>query len=108
MGGFVADCDGRRLCSKPAAPAGPAMQAFPVQTIAVQLAPVAQSSDYVSTIKSRRSATLQPRVDGNITAIAVHSGDHVRTGQMLMKIIPARRRPPWPRSWPPSARKGAL
>jgi len=72
--------------SKPAAPAGPAMGALPVQTVAVKLAPVAQSSDYVSTIKSRRSATIMPRVNGNITEIPVHSGDQVRAGQVLMKI----------------------
>lgn len=72
--------------SKPAAPAGPAMRAMPVQTVAVKLAPVAQSSDYVSTIKSRRSATIMPRVNGNLTAIQVQSGDHVRAGQVLMRI----------------------
>ena len=36
-----------------------------------------QSSDYVATIKSRRSATLQPQVDGRLTGITVRSGDHV-------------------------------
>ncbi len=76
--------------SKPAAPAGPAMQAMPVQTIAVKLASVAQSNDYVATIKSRRSATIQPRVSGNLTEIAVHSGDHVQAGQVLMKIDPSQ------------------
>jgi uncharacterized integral membrane protein (TIGR00697 family) len=40
------------------------MQGMPVQTVAVTLAPVAQSSEYVATIKSRRSATLQPQVSG--------------------------------------------
>ena len=41
-----------------APPAGAGMQAMPVQTVAVALPPVAQSSEYVATIKSRRSATL--------------------------------------------------
>lgn len=76
--------------SKTAGPAAPAMQALPVQTIAVQLAPVPQSTDYVATIKSRRSATIQPRVSGNITAIAVHSGDSVRAGQVLVKLDPSQ------------------
>ena len=47
---------------KPAAPAGAGMQAMPVQTVTVTLAPVPQSSEYVATIKSRRSATLLPQV----------------------------------------------
>ena len=65
------------------------MQAMPVQTVAVSLAPVPQSSEYVATIKSRRSATLQPQVDGRLTDIKVKSGDHVQAGQLLMAIDPA-------------------
>ncbi len=57
------------------------MQGLPVQTQAVNLTPVPQSSEYVATIKSRRSATLQPQVDGRLTEIRVHSGDHVQAGQ---------------------------
>lgn len=73
---------------KPAAPAAAGMQAMPVQTVAVTLAPVPQSSEYVATIKSRRSATLQPQVDGRLTQIRVKSGDHVKAGQTLMSIDP--------------------
>ncbi len=64
------------------------MQALPVQTVAVSLAPVPQSSEYVATIKSRRSATLQPQVDGRLTGISVRSGDHVKAGQPVMAIDP--------------------
>ena len=73
---------------KPAAPAGAGMQGMPVQTVAVTLAPVPQSSEYVATIKSRRSATLQPQVDGRLTQIRVRSGDRVKAGQPLMEIDP--------------------
>jgi RND family efflux transporter MFP subunit len=77
-------------CQKaaPPAPAGAGMQGLPVQTIAVALAPVAQSSEYVATIKSRRSATLMPQVSGILTAILVRSGDRVHAGQELMDIDP--------------------
>jgi RND family efflux transporter MFP subunit len=77
-------------CEKKAAPpaAGAGMQAMPVQTVAVSLAPVPQSSEYVATIKSRRSATLQPQVDGRLTQITVRSGDHVKAGQLMMAIDP--------------------
>jgi RND family efflux transporter MFP subunit len=84
VGGIVAiGCQ-----KKAAAPAAGAGQGLPVQTQAVSFSPVPQSSEYVATIKSRRSATMQPQVDGRLTGISVHSGDHVRAGQMLMSIDP--------------------
>jgi RND family efflux transporter MFP subunit len=73
---------------KQVAPAGPAMQALPVQIAAVTLAPVPQSSEYVATIKSRRSATLMPQVQGMLTRILVASSNRVRAGQLLMEIDP--------------------
>jgi RND family efflux transporter MFP subunit len=51
---------------------------------------VPQSDTFVSTIKSRRSATLQPQVDGNLTRINVHSGDTVKAGTVLMEIDPLK------------------
>ncbi|MGC2638316.1 MAG: efflux RND transporter periplasmic adaptor subunit [Acidobacteriaceae bacterium] len=63
---------------------------MPVQTITVAAAPVPQSDEYVATIKSRRSATINPQVDGNLTAILVHSGEQVKAGQLLMQIDPAK------------------
>jgi len=73
---------------KPAGPAGAGMQGLPVQTATVVLAPVAQSSEYVATIKSRRSASVLPQVSGLLTQILVHSGDRVKEGQTLMVIDP--------------------
>jgi RND family efflux transporter MFP subunit len=70
--------------------AAPAPQALPVQTMTVASTPVPQSDEYVATIKSRRSATLNPQVDGNLTQILVHSGDRVKQGELLMVIDPAR------------------
>jgi RND family efflux transporter MFP subunit len=67
---------------------GAGMQGMPVQTVSVAMAPVAQSSEYVATIKSRRSATLMPQVSGILTAIRVQSGDRVKAGQELMDIDP--------------------
>jgi RND family efflux transporter MFP subunit len=80
-------------CKKPeAAPAGPAMQATPVQTVTINDAPVPKSDEYTATIKSRRSATMTPQVDGNLTEILVKSGDRVRAGQTLMEIDPLKQR----------------
>jgi multidrug efflux pump subunit AcrA (membrane-fusion protein) len=79
-------------CKQPEAASAPAagMQAFPVQTQSVVLAPVEQSSDFVATIKSRRSVTLLSQVDGNLTQILVKSGDHVKAGQLMMTVDPMR------------------
>jgi len=54
------------------------------------LSSVASSETYVATIKSRRSATMQPQVDGNLTKILVKSGDQVKAGQVLMQIDPLK------------------
>lgn len=64
------------------------MQGLPVQTMTVAMSPVAQSNEYVATIKSRNSATLQPQVSGSLTAIYVRSGDHAKKGSPLMEIDP--------------------
>lgn len=85
LGMAVCGCQ-KKAASPPAAGGG--MQAMPVQTVAVSLAPVPLSSDYVATIKSRRSATLQPQVDGRLTGISVRSGDKVTAGQSIMSIDP--------------------
>jgi RND family efflux transporter MFP subunit len=75
---------------KSAVPPPAAPQAMPVQVAPVKLVPVANSDTYVATIKSRRSATLQPQVDGNLTRIFVKSGDAVKAGQVLMQIDPLK------------------
>ncbi len=61
---------------------------LPVQTLTVANSPVPQGDTYVATIKSRRSANINPQVDGNLTGIQVHSGQHVGKGQLLMVIDP--------------------
>lgn len=76
-------------CSKTEAKQPPP-RPLPVQTKTVDLAPVPQSDEYVATIKSRRSATIQPQVDGTLTHILVKSGDHVHAGQTLMTIDPLK------------------
>jgi RND family efflux transporter MFP subunit len=71
-------------------PPPPAMQAMPVQVAPVVLNPVPTTDTYVATIKSRRSATMQPQVDGNLTKILVHSGQVVQAGQLLMEVDPLK------------------
>lgn len=85
-------CLGLTACSnkKAAATSASGGQALPVQTITVSSSPVPDFDEYVATIKSRRSATLSPQVDGNLTAILVHSGQRVKAGQVLMQIDPLK------------------
>lgn len=77
--------------AKSSAAAGSAPQrAMPVQTIAVSSEPVPRSDEYIATVRSRRSATINPQVSGNITRILASSGDHVKAGQLLMVIDPTK------------------
>ena len=77
-------------CKSAPPPAAAAPQAMPVKVSPVTLAPVPHTDTYVATIKSRRSATMQPQVDGNLTHIYVKSGDTVKAGQVLMQIDPLK------------------
>jgi RND family efflux transporter MFP subunit len=61
-----------------------------VQTLTLQPKPVAQSSEFVATIRSLRSTTIQPQVEGFIRQILVKAGDRVRAGQPLVQIDPDR------------------
>lgn len=75
---------------KKAAPPPPPPRAMPVMVAPVSMNAVASGDTYVATIKSRRSATLSPQVDGNITRIYVTSGQSVKAGQVLMQIDPLK------------------
>lgn len=78
-------------CKSGGAAASAAMTGpMPVQVSPVVDSSVPQGDTYVATIKSRRSATVQPQVDGNITRILVASGDSVKAGQLLITIDPLK------------------
>ena len=65
--------------------------AFPpadVKTVTLAPRPIPQSSEYVATIRSLRSTTIQPQVEGLVTQIFVKAGDRVRAGQPLLQIDP--------------------
>ena len=76
-------------CTRTEAKPG-ASQAMPVKVQTISLSPVPRQDEYVATVKSRRSASIQPQVDGSLTRILVKSGDHVRAGQVLMTIDPLK------------------
>jgi len=59
---------------------------FPVEMITLAPKPVEQAGEFVGTVKSRRSNTIQPQVEGIITSIPVKSGDRVSPGALLFAI----------------------
>ena len=77
---------------EPAA-AGTGAAAFPptdVQTVTLKPKPVPRSSEFVGSVRSLRSTTVQPQVDGFIRQIFVRSGDRVAAGAPLVQIDPDR------------------
>ena len=50
--------------------------------------PIPQSSEFVATIRSLRSTTVQPQVEGIVRQIFVRAGDRVGAGQPLIQIDP--------------------
>jgi RND family efflux transporter MFP subunit len=67
---------------------GPA--GIPVKVETAQLVSVNDTTDYVAALKSRDTAVIMPQVEGQITAIYVHSGSRVSAGTPLMQIDPAK------------------
>ena len=57
-----------------------------VEIVTLEAKPVEQATEFVGTIKSRRSTNVQPQVEGYLTRISVKSGDRVVAGAALMEI----------------------
>lgn len=70
--------------------APPPGQAMPVKVQTAKAQKVDDTTDYVATLKSRDSAVVMPQVEGVITQIFVHSGEHVADGAPMMQIDPAK------------------
>jgi RND family efflux transporter MFP subunit len=78
-------------CGGGAAKAGaPQGGGIPVKVEVARSIPVSDTTEYVATLKSRDSAVVMPEVEGRITQIYVHSGDHVSAGTALMQIDPSK------------------
>ena len=70
----------------PAGAAGPPPAAVTLLTL--QPKPVERASEFIATLRSLRSTTVQPEVEGSVTRIFVKSGDVVRAGTPLVQIDP--------------------
>jgi RND family efflux transporter MFP subunit len=70
--------------------APPALPPTDVRTVTLAERPVPQSSEFIATVRSLRSTTIQPQVEGFLRQIFVRAGDRVRAGQPLVQIDPDR------------------
>lgn len=66
--------------------------AMPVDVQTLATTKIRDTTEYIATLKSRRSIVLQPLVDGQLVKIFVKSGATVDANQPLMQIDPARQR----------------
>src|SRR5688572_6666253 len=85
---LLAGCRGGAPEGGAAPPGG--MPAMPVDVLTLTPRPIDRSSEYVATVKSRRSTTIQPQVDGFVTRISVQPGQRVGRGAVLMQIDAGR------------------
>jgi RND family efflux transporter MFP subunit len=79
-------------CQKSAADNAPGTGA-PAMPVQVQIAPavkIPDTTEYLSILKSRHSASINPQVEGQITRIFVKSGDRVESGMPLLQIDPLK------------------
>ena len=73
-------------CGRGPKAAGP--PAMNVEAITLEQHPVEQKTEFVGTVRSRRSSTVQPQVEGFVTRILKRSGDRVEAGMVLLEIDP--------------------
>jgi RND family efflux transporter MFP subunit len=66
------------------APAGPPPAG--VDMVTLEEKPIERGSDFIATLRSQRSTTVQPEVEGLVTRIFVKAGDRVTEGQPLVQI----------------------
>jgi RND family efflux transporter MFP subunit len=81
---FATSC-GKSAAENPAAP-----PAIPVQVQIAAAVKIPETTEYLSLLKSRHSAAINPQVEGLITKIFVKSGQRVAAGTPLLQIDPLR------------------
>lgn len=63
---------------------------IPVELTTLETSTVSDTSEYIGNLRSRRSVTLQPQVQGRISQIIAQPGDVVSAGEVLIQINPDR------------------
>jgi RND family efflux transporter MFP subunit len=70
--------------------AAPEEGAVPVKATTLSLATIDEYSDYIATVRSRRSVEIRPQVEGYVARISVKPGEAVNEGTPLVQIDPKR------------------
>jgi RND family efflux transporter MFP subunit len=83
-------CNGGEAAVPAGGPGGGAPMAMGVEVVTLAPKAVERSTEYVATVKSRRSTTIQPQVEGFVTAIMARPGQRVGAGAPLMQIDSGR------------------
>lgn len=79
-------CGADGAAAPDAAGGAPPLMAMGVEAITLAPRPVERTTEYIATVRSRRSTTVQPQVDGLITAIHARAGQRVRPGTPILDI----------------------
>lgn len=87
---LAAGCGGAPEGGGPGGPGGPGGRgggfAVPVDMVTLAATPIRRSTEFVATVKSRRTTTIQPQVEGFLTKILVTSGQRVSAGTVLFEV----------------------
>jgi len=84
----VAACgrSGQATAAQPMGAGGPVAVSMTV----LEAKPVDRTSEYVATVRSRRTSDVRPQVEGIITRIFVKSGDRVAAGRPIAQVDPLK------------------
>ena len=82
----LAGCGQKTAADNHAGPPG----GMPVQVLPVKSVTIPDTTEYLSVLKSRHSANINPQVEGQVVRIFVKSGDRVKAGQALLQIDPIK------------------
>jgi len=63
---------------------------MPVQVEVAQSRKIPDTTEYLSVLKSRHAANINPQVEGHVTKILAKSGDRVEAGAPLLQIDPVK------------------
>jgi RND family efflux transporter MFP subunit len=85
---IAAGCSNGNGAPGAAPPGGPGggPPAMGVKLLTLEQKSIEQTSEFIATLRSLRSTTVQPEVEGLVTRIFVKSGDRVRAGAPLVQI----------------------
>ena len=85
VGAFMSGCQKSSAGNSSGDPA-----AIQVQVRVAPSVKIPDTTEYLSILKSRHAAAINPQVEGQITRIFVKSGDHVEAGTPLLQIDPLK------------------